>query len=255
MTIGIRMGAMALGAAIVLSGCGGSSDSTPATTNPPGGLYVGYYQEDPVTNPEDPVPGAFSLNLPAGNGTFSGSMFFTYVGCQTSNVGVVSGTKTDLALSGTWSGTVDGLAESGTYAGTYDGTALSYSGTYLNDKGKQFRDLSPCIQYTIAPDGSFEMFAVEAHSPSTFAVAVSARTITWGAVTGASTTLVYVLDPAIATTTGNPVLYQTIVGASVSTAVPTGVTLVSGKEYIAVLAVLDASFKRVAFSSERFTPP
>ena len=261
MTVGIRLQAWLLGTAIVLSGCGGGGGdaalaaSTAPTATAPGGLYVGYYQEDPVTNPEDPVPGAFSLNLPTANGSFSGSMFFTYVGCQISNVGVVSGTKTDLALSGNWSGTVDGLAESGTYTGAYDGATLSYTGTYLNDKGKQFRDLRPCIQYTIAPNGSFEMFAVEAHSPATFVVAVSGRTVTWGAVAGAATTLVYVLDPVIATSTGNPVLYQTIVAAGTSLTVPSTLMLTSVRQYIAVVAVLDASYKRIAFSSQRFTPP
>jgi len=60
----------------------------------PDGLYVGYYQEDPASNPEDPTPGSIYLSLPAGDNAFAGSMFFTYVGCQTSNVGLVSGRKT-----------------------------------------------------------------------------------------------------------------------------------------------------------------
>ena len=29
-------------------------------------------------------------------------MYFTYIGCQSTNVGVVGGTKADLGLSGTW---------------------------------------------------------------------------------------------------------------------------------------------------------
>lgn len=247
-----------VGAACALSACGGGDAALAAApATPGGGLYVGYYQEDPVTNPEDPTPGAFSLNLPAANGTFSGSMFFTYVGCQTSNVGVVSGSKTDLALSGNWSGTIDGLAESGTYAGTYDATAGVYTGTYLNAAGKQFRDLRPCIQYTIAPNGVFEMFSIESHVPSTFSVAVApaTRTITWGAVSGAATTLVYVLDPAIATSSGNPVLWQTVLAAGVTATVPSTVALVSGRPYIAVVGVLNSSFKRIAFSSLRFNAP
>lgn len=222
---------------------------------PAGGLYVGFYQEDPITNPEDPTPGAFSLNLPAGNGSFEGSMFFTYVGCQSSNVGSVSGTKTDLALSGSWSGTVDGSAQAGTYAGRYDAANQFYAGTFVNAGGKQFRDLRPCIQYTIAPNGTFEMFAVESHNPATFTVSVASRSIGWGAVSGASTALVYVLDPAIAITKGNPVVWQTVVGAGTTTRVPGTSVLTSRKAYIAVVAVLNARHQRIAFSSQRFTAP
>ena len=254
-----------LGLALVACG-GGGDDPAPAQVvvpapapvvpaSPPGGLYVGYYQEDSATNPEDPVPGAFSLNLPSGDGSFSGSMFFTYVGCQTSNVGLVSGTKTGSSLSGNWSGTVDGSAQAGTYTGTYDAAALVYSGTYLNAGGKQFRDLSPCIQYTIAPKGTWEMFAIESHSPATFNAAVNGRTISWGAVTGAATTLIYVLDPQVATSTGNPVVWQTIVTTGLSTSVPSTVALQSGRQYIAAVGVLEASYRRLAFTSQRFTLP
>ena len=247
-------------ALVTACGGGGGSPSTgttspPPTTAPsvPGGLYVGYYQEDPLTNPEDPTAGAFSLNLPAGDSGFSGSMYFTYVGCQTSNVGAVGGTKSGLSLSGTWSGTVDALPQSGSFNGTYDTTTLTYSGTFTNAGGKQFRDLSPCIQYTIAPNGTWEMFAIDARVPSSFTTSVSARTVSWSTVAGAAYTLVYVLDPVIAQSTGNPVVWQTIVTSGTSTAIPNAVALQTGKQYIAVIAVSNAQYQRIAFGSIRFT--
>jgi hypothetical protein len=221
----------------------------------PGGLYVGYYQEDPATNPEDAVPGAFSLNLPNGNASFSGSMFFTYVGCQTSNVGAVSGSKLDLGLSGAWSGTIDGSAQSGTYTGSYQTASQSYAGTYTNSGGKQLRNLQPCITYTIAPNGSWEMFPIEAAVPAGFTVLVSGRTVSWSATSGAALTLVYLLDPVIAQSSGNPVLWQTVVsGPTNSAAIPGTVALQAGKEYIAVVGVGDASSRRSAFGSKRFAP-
>ncbi len=265
------LGWIGICAVIALTACGGGGGDpivagtpapaapTPTPTpapvgTPPGGLYVGYYQEDPLTNPEDPTPGAFALNLPAGNGDFSGSMFFTYVGCQTSNVGAVGGNKNALALSGTWSGSIDGLAQSGSYSGSYDTAQLSYSGTYLNAGGKQFRDLRPCIQYTIAPNGTWEMFPIDSASPATFTVAVATGRITWPAVSGAAFTLVYVLDPAIARSTGNPVLWQTVIGTSVTSVdVPASVALALGTEYVAAVGVSDNKQKRLAFGSKRFT--
>jgi hypothetical protein len=250
-------------AALAACGGGGGTDDpaapppdpttpgTPATTS----LYVGYYQEDPANNPEDPVPGAFSLNLPEGNASFSGSMFFTYIGCQTSNVGTVSGTKTDAALAGTWSGTVDGLAQSGAYSGSYQAATQSYAGTYTNSGGKQLRDLQPYITYTIAANGSWEMFPIEAAVPEGFTVIVSGRGIRWSPTTGATRTLVYVLDPAIAQTSANPVLWQTVAaGSSNSANVPDAIALQTGKEYIAVVGIGDASGRRSAFGSKKFTP-
>ena len=248
-----------LAASAILGACGGGGGGEPPVepgTTAPGGLYVGYYQEDPVTNPEDPVPGVFSLNLPAGNGAFSGSMYFTYVGCQTSNVGIVGGTKTDAALAGTWSGTVDGLAQSGSYSGNYSQAIGSYSGTYSNAGGKQFRDLRPCIQYTIAPKGTWEMFPVETQVPAaSLDVTVVARTVNWKSVGGAVFSLVYVLDEAVAKSTGNPVVWQALIAAGTSAVIPANVLLQPGKVYIAAVGVSDAARQRLAFGSRRFTQP
>lgn len=247
-----------LSLAAALSACGGGGGAAaggPPGSGAPGGLYVGYYQEDAANNPEDPVPGAFSLNLPSGNGSFAGSMYFTYIGCQSSNVGAVSGTKSDLALSGNWSGTVDGLAQTGGYGGTYSTATGSYSGTYTNANGKQLRDLQPCILYSIAALGTWEMFPVEGRAPATFNVGISGRNLSWSATPGAAFTLVYLLDPVIAQGTGNPVVWQTLVGAVTTVAVPNTVSLVSGKEYIAVVGVSNASHQRAAFGSARFTQP
>jgi hypothetical protein len=254
-------------AAAALAACGGGSDNAgdpqaPAPPSPPpapapaqGTLHVGYYQEDPANDSEDPVPGAFSLNLPTADGSFAGSMFFTYVGCQTSNVGTVSGTKTATALSGTWSGTVDGSAQSGTYSGSYQAATMSYAGTYANAGGKQLRDLRPCIRYTIAANGRWEMFSVEATVPDGFTVLVNGRSVSWSATSGAAAALVYLLDPAIASSSGNPVLWQTIVTAPANSATaPNNITLQTGKEYVAVVGVADGASQRAAFGSKRFTP-
>jgi hypothetical protein len=258
--------AAAFAAVSALAACGGGSSGSddddspapgPAPASAPGGLYVGYYQEDPATNPEDPTPGAFSLNLPDTNSAFTGSMFFTYVGCQTSNVGEVAGTKTDGALSGTWSGTIDGGAESGTYSGSFQSATQSYSGTYNTNGGKKSRDIPGCINYFIAPNGTFEMFAVEAAVPAGFTVQVAGRSISWSATSGAALTLVYVLDRAVAQSGGgNPVRWQTVVSGSStnSAAVPASVTLQAGTEYIAVVGIGDAAAQRIAFGSRRFTP-
>jgi hypothetical protein len=257
--------AAAFAAVSALAACGGGGGSDdddspapgPAPASAPGGLYVGYYQEDPATNPEDPTPGAFSLNLPDTNSAFAGSMFFTYVGCQTSNVGTVAGTKTDGALSGTWSGTIDGGAESGTYSGSFQSATQSYSGTYTTDGGKKSRDISGCINYFIAPNGTFEMFAVEAAVPAGFTVQVAGRSISWSATSGAALTLVYVLDRAAAQSgSGNPVRWQTVViGSSPNSAtVPANVTLQAGTEYIAAVGIGDGAAQRIAFGSRRFTP-
>lgn len=227
-----------------------------AATSAPGGLYVGYYQEDPLTNPEDPSPGAFVMNLPENDASFNGDMFFTYIGCQSHNLGKVNGVKAGLALSGTWSGTVDNSAQSGPYKGTYDPVAGHYKGVYTNSGGKQFKNVPGCIQHTIAPKGTWEMFAVEQNQPAAFKVDIAGSKMSWAAVPGAVMTLVYVLDPAVAKAGGdNPVKFQTLIpgnGANFNFA-PRGLS--KGKEYIAVAVVGNRNAQRVAFGSKRFVAP
>jgi hypothetical protein len=220
----------------------------------PGGLFVGYYQEDPVNNPEDPTPGAFVLNLPDKDSPFAGNMYFTYVGCQNSNVGEVKGTKSGYALSGTWSGTIDNSPQAGPYRGTYDPAAGSYKGIYSNSQGKQFKDIPGCIQYYIAANGSWEMFPVEQNKPATFSMAVSAATASWSAVPGAALTLIYLIDPLVAQTgNGNPIKWQTVVPGAAATLELRSAGLAKGKEYIVVALVGNMKAQRVAFGSKRFT--
>lgn len=56
--------------------------------------------EDIEANPEDPTLGFIHLNIPKGNGVFNGELFFTYVGCQSRNIGSVIGTRSNQSLNG-----------------------------------------------------------------------------------------------------------------------------------------------------------
>lgn len=223
---------------------------------PPGGLYLGYYAEDAASNPEDPTMGAFTLNLPAGDGAYAGSMFFTYVGCQSSNVGTVSGNKSGQALAGQWGGTLDGQAEGGDYSAQYSASVGGYAGSYSVAAGKHARNLLPCIQYIVAAKGAFEMFPMGANAPASFSVALTGRTISWGGVSGNAYVLAYVIDPALAQTSANPVLWQTYASALSSQQIlPATVQLESGKEYVVAVSLASSDNRRLAFGSRRFVAP
>lgn len=241
---------------LALSALSAGGFATAAGPSAPGGLYVGYYQEDPLTNPEDPMPGAFVLNLPENDAAFEGAMFFTFVGCQRSNVGVVKGNKAGYALSGTWSGNIDNSAQSGPYQGSYDPASGYYKGLYSNSAGKQFKDIPGCIQYYIGPNGSWEMFAVEQSQPAGFNVSVSPSKVSWSRVPNAAMTLVYLIEPGLAKAGGaNPIKFQTVVPAQVTSfSIPAG-GLTKGKEYIAAALITDGKAKRLAFASKRFVAP
>jgi len=241
---------------LALSALLGGGLAVAAGPSAPGGLYVGYYQEDPLTNPEDPTPGAFVLNLPEKDAAFDGAMFFTFVGCQSSNVGTVKGNKAGYALSGTWSGNIDNSAQSGPYQGSYDPATGYYKGMYSNSAGKQFKDIPGCIQYYIGPNGSWEMFAVEQNQPASFKVSVSASKVSWANVPNAAMTLVYVIESGMAKAGGaNPVKFQTVVPAQVTSfSIPAG-GLSKGKEYIVATLITDSKAKRLAFASKRFVAP
>jgi hypothetical protein len=222
----------------------------------PGGAYIGYYQENPRTNPEDPVPGAIYLRLPAADGAFSGDMFFTYVGCQSSNVGSVAGRKAGAALAGNWSGTVDESAQRGGFTGTYDAATGYYTGTYTNAGGKQHRDLNPCIEYYIAPDGTWALFPVERNHPAGFELRVTPNAARWARQPDAEGSLVTIFDAAtLASAQGNAIVSQTLLESDTHMFSLSRVRLVSGREYVLSVAVLGATADRLAFGSRRFVAP
>ena len=240
--------------ALTMLALAGSNAAAAADKSPPGGLYVGYYQEDPLTNPEDPMPGAYVLNLPEKDAAFNGDMYFTYVGCQRSNVGKVQGLKAGNALSGDWSGSIiDNSPQAGPYHGTYDPAQGYYKGVYANSGGKQFKTIQGCIQYYIAPNGSWEMFPVEQSQPATFKVGVAATVASWGHLPNAAMALVYVIDPSLTKSgAGNPIKFQTVLPGPASSFNLAAAGLGKGKEYIVVTLINNSKFQRIGFASKRF---
>ena len=254
MTIKNVLSVMALG---VLTACGGGGGEAEATA--PGGLYIGHYQEDPLNNPEDPMPGSYYLQLPEGNASFAGEMSFTYIGCQTSNVGTVSGNKNGVALDGNWTGTVDGTPVGGPYTGRYDAASRGYSGTYRNAAGKVHISGCDNFEYDVAALGTWEMFPVESRSPADFTITVGSGNVVWSDVAGTSRWLASIYDVARAQTGSNAVTRQTIIPAisgSADQTVPlVSLGLTSGRAYVLAITAFNSSNRRVGYTSLRYTAP
>lgn len=119
-------------------------------------VYHGAYYEDAGTNPEDPTFGSINLVLPRENGAFAGEMSFTFVGCQTQSAGQIEGIKTDSSLSGRWSGAVDQTQQAGAFSGAVQADG-KITGDYTVDGGKQYNVVGDCIEYFIAPKGTFTL--------------------------------------------------------------------------------------------------
>lgn len=253
---------------LTLIACGGGSGSSATSSNAPGGLYIGYYAEapDPRNSEDDPTWGAYILQLPTTDGTFTGNMRFTYVGCQTEGTGTVSGNKNSQTLTGTWVNVLDNHPQSGTFNGKYATDTQVYSGTYDNNvKGSQRIDVSiACTayfdRYYVADHGTWEMFPVETNRPSNFVISETAPKNfscpnLWPALQ--TNILVYVLDPEVTASTGNPVLWQSYTtNASTNISIPNTVVLQPNKRYVLAVAISDAtSGNRLAFSSKGFTAP
>lgn len=252
-------------ATAMLGACGGGGGSGGDGAAPTHDLYVGYYWEDAADNSEDPTAGVTVLNLPKDDGSFSGSMYFTYEGCQTSNVGKISGTKTADALAGDWAGTIDGTAQTGGFVGGRAAADENYSGTYTVDKGKQPIHVKDCIDYYIASKGTWELFAVEKSTPPDFTIDAKGASVSFVPPPGSSHSLVGVLDPEIAKTpdAGNPVVWQWLLDAVGGTPTtfelkpPASVPpLRAGREYVVTVMPVDvAAGKRLGFASKRFIAP
>ena len=234
-----------------------STFALPAAAVPAEDLYVGWYQEDPLTNPEDPTPGSVHLSLPAGDSAFSGSMSFTYVGCQTESVGTVAGTKAGPSLKGAWGGSVDGTEQKGSFTGAWSDGLGGYAGTYDVAGGKQHIAIAGCIDYWIAPRGTWELLPVGAHVPGPFGIAVTGTTVSWTPPPGVMMTLVYVLDPELAKTKGaRATIWQTLLfGPGKRSADLRAAAMKPGHSYIVAVTLKDGTMKRVGFASRAIVAP
>jgi hypothetical protein len=294
---------MLLGSALALAGCGGGSGgvngdpappATPAPTPPappapvppppppppapppsapapaPGGLYIGWYEEDPVNNPEDPTVGALFFRVPAADGDFAGFMPFSYAGCSVGvDTGAMAGTRSGNRLTGTWAGTLDGAAVGGGFsADLVDGSnPPRFDGSFTNANGKQPISAGPC-NYFMAAHGRFRLYGAVASEPAGVALNFdgnsTAPALTWtGVPAGALTTLRWFDEACLETT---PTAASCFLGEASTTGsslgYPSGFSgaqpLSVGGRYLVVLTAQTAATGPgaglAAFASARFAP-
>lgn len=257
---------------LLLTGCGGdggggneASGGDHGETNDPATsleLFIGYYAEDPTTNPEDPIEGALFLNLPNGSGEFSGAFSFTYYGCQASNVGIISGTKTASSLGGKWSGRVDESPQSGFFQGDAGSGSSAYAGTYTVSGGKQFLVVPGCISYYIAPNGSWELFRVgETYAPVNNSLppveflefGILGYNMVWTPPQMAVRNAVFIVDVDLALVDAEKaVVWQSIVPGPVGRALVPSDVVTPGRRYVAGVASTDGA-KLLYFSTAHFS--
>ncbi len=117
-------------------------------------FWFGSYQEDALTNPEDPLPGFIYLQIPE-TGNFDGELYFSYSGCDGGvDLGRVSGTVANGNLDGSWSGNVDGENVGGSYTGELINEER-YQGIYTNAGGKVEIECDEDFSYFVAPNGTW----------------------------------------------------------------------------------------------------
>ncbi len=226
-------------------------------------FWFGYYQEDALTNPEDPLPGFIYLQVPV-SGNFEGELFFSYSGCATGvDIGRVIGTAANGNLDGTWLGNVDGENVGGNYLGQLVGNGI-YQGSYTNDDGKVEIVCDADFSYFVAPNGTW--FLQKTGNNETLDVIAVADTdpITLNWNTGSGAGLAYsvvVIDAACleqdldleeclmwsGISTTNSIVY----GEGVGETVPAQ-GLVSGNTYLASVTCINSSGQATASSNITF---
>ncbi len=259
--------------AFVLAACGGGGGGGGDTGGGGGGgggggsrLYIGYYAEDPVNNPEDPTVGAVMFRVPDGNGAFAGQMPFSYVGCSAGvDTGTISGTRNAAALTGSWSGVMDGsVSVGGSLSATHDATEDSFTGSFTNTAGKVQVSVGPC-NYHVAASGSFKVWGDAAQQPASFTITATSTTtptFLWSSL-GAGT-LYTVRVFGYACLLADPGSTACFLGESVPTTglsaaypavFPGATALTLGTEYLVVVTGQDATTGAfTGFTSTRFTP-
>lgn len=246
-------------ASLLLPACGGGTDGEE------GKLYVGYYLEDPVNNPEDPEPGTLVAYLPAGDGNFQGLMPFSYAGCRDGiDVGVINGTRRGNTLDGQWAGSVDGVPVGGDYDGSYDALADQFSGTYTNSAGKVPVTGPGDCSYHVAAYGSWRLYGGTVATPSNFiagSTGGTSPTWSWPSLGGTVFYLVRVLDEGCllaGVANGNCLVGegQTLLTRIAYPAEFDGASpLTAGRRYIVAVHAIDAStWQQVGFTTRLDRP-
>ena len=245
---------------VIGCGGGGSNGSSAGTGTGTGTgnnqLHIGYYTEDATTNPEDPTTGSLYLNIPKENGAFSGSMSFSYVGCQTSNVGTISGNKTSNTLTGSWSGTIDGTSQSGSYTGSLNSDNSYYSGDYEVSGGKQHITVDNCIDYFIAPKGKWYLYpentTITFDNSNATSCSIVNNVVSWFPTAGYSYSVLSIINKEYAISNqSDAIVYQQLFTTETSAQLPSN--LVSGKTYIASVVSVDSTGKVIYVSNKDFT--
>ena len=266
-------------ALIAAAGCGGGGGDGGDTTtglsncNQSGyDIYLGYYAENPSTNPEDPTAGFLVACIPSSNGKFKSQFLFSYLGCVGGvDIGTVNGDRTGNSISGNWSGTVDNTNIGGSFSGSWDGT--KFSGTWNNSSGKVFVTGPSCSTgYYVAPDGTWVLYGLDTDNGNlNIQVAGSPPTITWNnSISGVNGFLVSVYDKqcmydkiSLSECTAWSVMCANIISSLTYGTTPlrcmdlfNSQSLTSNKDYVVSITAYGSSQSDVkAFASKTFTAP
>lgn len=239
--------------------------SVAARTSVPTGskIYLGYYTEDPGNNPEDPMTGSILVKFPSADGTFSGQMPFSYLGCTGSrSVGQISGGRSGNSVSGNWAGTVDGIAAGGAFSGIFDNAADAVGGAYANAGGK-LPIASGACSYYVAALGTWKAFGSMTNVPATFvARATNSATpiVSWPNIGAGAIYSVRIFDESCLI--GNPGMGACFVGEAVTTATtvsyplnfPGASSLSAQKSYLVLVTGAPPSGGLSGFSTFRLQP-
>ena len=229
---------------------------------------MGWFEEDPANNPEDPTVGALFFRVPAADGSFGGLMPFAYQGCSPGvDVGNIAGNRSADALAGHWQGTLDGQAVGGSWSANQAAAAGRFDGSFDNSGGKQPIVVGSC-SYFMAAQGRLRVFDRPSSEPAGVALNFSDTSTTpsvgWQGVPAGATTALRVFDEACLE--GSAASAACYLGGSFSTgtslAYPAGFaaahSLAIGGRYLFVLTAQTAPTGPgagiAAYASTRFTP-
>ena len=207
------------------------------------------------------------VTLPASSGSFAGLMPFSYVGCNGStNVGTVSGTRSNTQLAGSWTGAVDGVGVGGSYVGSYDAATDRFTGTWANSGGKvEIGSVGNC-HYYVASHGTWRLYGDTVNVPTDFILSPgTGLTPTWTWPTaGSYGQIAYLLRVFDTDCLARQVTNAACMWGEARTLnpraaypadFPSAKALVSGGHYLATLNAVDMTTgQNLGFSSVRYAP-